>query len=298
MKAVGMCQSTGFCTVPARSAGRAEGQSEPMAHAPQGSVQPSRFSAWGRGASALAVALLAFFFQLPFFRLWFSAMDEGHMLQFSQIVAEGGQLYRDATLYPLPGAFWLLALALRIAEPSILVARWVVVIEFALFCGLVWLLVRPLLTRAGAIALVALLLLYRVWAFPHWHFYSYSTTGLLVQVAMLLVLLRFFRSGNLHQLALAGFLFGLGVLCKQDYGAAFLLAVSLSLLVYAAHAQVPRVALFVWFLAPAAVVGSLAGLYFLRQGLLRDVIQLTVWNHFVGISTFQYTTFPRFWQLF
>jgi hypothetical protein len=264
----------------------------------KGPLPPSRFAAWGRIGPALAVALLAFLFQLPFFRLWFSPMDEGHMLQFSQIVAEGGALYRDATLYPLPGAFWLLALVFRITGPSILVARWVVMIEFALFCGLIWLLVRPLLTRAGALGLVALLLLYRVWAFPHWQFYSYSTTGLLVQLAMLVALLGFFASGNRRPLALAGLLFGLGVLCKQDYGAAFLLAVSLALLVYASHAQVSRAGLFAWFLAPAALVGACAGLYFLRQGTLRDVIHQTVWNHFVGMSSFKYTTFPKPWPLF
>src|SRR5215831_7824769 len=123
MKIVGMCQSTGFAGFPrANAPGRAEGQSVPIAQAPRGSVRPSRSAAGRRVGAALAVALLAFFFQLPFFRLWFSAMDEGHMLQFSQIVAEGGQLYRDATLYPLPGAFWLLALVFRITEPSILVA--------------------------------------------------------------------------------------------------------------------------------------------------------------------------------
>ena len=270
----------------------------PNEQRPEGWVPPPRFAACGRIGSALAVASLVVLFQLPFFRLWFSAMDEGHMLQFAKLVANGGQLYRDATLYPLPGAFWLLALVFRIAEPSILVARWVVMIEFALFCGLVWLLVRPLLTRAGAFALVVLLLLYRVWAFPHWQIYNYSTTALLVQLGMLVVLMRFFTSGNRRVLALAGFLFGLGVLCKQDYGAAFLLAVSLALLVYATHAQVSLARLLGWFLAPAALVGAGAGLYFLRQGILRDVIQLTVWNHFVGMSTFKYATFPKFWPLF
>jgi hypothetical protein len=263
-----------------------------------GSVAPFRSTAWGRIGPALAVAALVVLFQLPFFRLWFSAMDEGHMLQFSQIVASGGELYRDATLYPLPGAFWLLALVFRIVEPSILVSRWVVMIEFALFCGLAWLLVRPLLTRAGALSLVGLLLLYRVWAFPHWQIYNYSTTALLVQLGMLVVLMRFFASGDRRVLVLAGFLFGLGVLCKQDYGAAFLLAVSLAFVVYAAHTRVSFPSLFLSFLAPAAVVGAGAGLYFLRQGILRDVLQLTVLNHFVGMSTFKYVAFPNFWPLF
>jgi len=270
----------------------------PVAQCAQGTVAPSRPTAWRRIGPAVGVAAVALLFQLPFFRLYFSAMDEGHMLQFAQIVANGGALYRDATLYPLPGAFWLLALVFRVVQPSILVSRWIVMIEFALFCGLVWLLVRPLLTRAGAVGLVALLLLYRVWAFPHWQIYSYSTTALFFQLVMLVVLMGFFASGDRRRLALAGFLFGLGVLCKQDYGAAFLLAAALAFVAYASHARVSLVGLFGWFLAPAALVGAGAGLYFLRQGTLQDVLRLTVWNHFVGMSTFQYVAFPKFWPPF
>ena len=68
------------------------------------------------GAGPLLVAAVTFAFQLPFFDRWFSVMDEGHMLQFSDIVANGGLLYRDATSYPLPGSFYLLALAFRDEE--------------------------------------------------------------------------------------------------------------------------------------------------------------------------------------
>ena len=63
-------------------------------------------------------------FQLPIFDRWFSHMDEGHVLLFSDLIANGGDLYRDATLYPLPGAFYLLAQFYKLFGPSILLSRW------------------------------------------------------------------------------------------------------------------------------------------------------------------------------
>jgi hypothetical protein len=253
-------------------------------------------------AGPLLVATVAFAFQLPFFDRWFSVMDEGHMLQFSDIVADGGMLYRDATSYPLPGAFYLLALAFRVFEPSILLSRWIVVLEFTAFVVVLFLLIRRLVSPPYAAFCVALLLLYRVWAFPHWQMYSYSTTALLVLSSSLLALTRFLTTGDRRLLALAGLLFGLGVFCKQDYGAAMLLGVSLTLIVYARNgpraSRKPLLPLFGCFLLPAAAVGAAAGLHFWMQGQLGFVFQLTVLNHFIGLSTYDYQSFPSLFPLF
>lgn len=254
------------------------------------------------GAGPLLVAIVTFAFQLSFFDRWFSIMDEGHMLQFSDIVANGGMLYRDASSYPLPGAFYLLALAFRIFEPSILLSRWIVVLEFTAFAVVVFLLLRRLVSPAYAVLGVALLLLYRVWAFPHWQMYNYSTTALLVLATSLLVLVRFLTTGDRRVLAVAGLLFGLGVFCKQDYGAAMLLGVSLTLVVHARsgprESREPLLPLFASFLVPAAAVGAAAGLHFWMQGQLASVVQLTVLKHLVGISTFDYQSFPSLFPLF
>ena len=56
--------------------------------------------------------------------------------------------------------------------------------------------------------------------------------------------------------------------------------------------------LFATFLLPAALVGALAGLHFWRAGLLGDVLQLTVLNHFVGIASYEYPAFPDLFPLF
>jgi hypothetical protein len=255
-----------------------------------------------RRLAPLYVAVVALAFQLPFFDRWFSVMDEGHMLQFADLIANGGMIYRDATSYPLPGAFYLLALVFHFFEPSILVSRWVVAIEFALFVPLVFMVVRRLLPLSWALLAVAVLLLYRAWAFPHWQMYNYSTTAMFVLTASWFALVQFLASENKRWLALSGLLFGLGVFCKQDYGAAMLLAASATLAVYARTGpdatRKPLLGLFSTFLIPGALVGAAAGLHFWLQGQLAFVLQLTVLNHFVGLASYDYQSFPSLLPLF
>jgi hypothetical protein len=256
-----------------------------------------RQSAAGVGAFLVALA-----FQLPLFDRWFSFMDEGHLLLYADLIAKGGDLYRDATVYPLPGSFWLLAAAFEIFGASNLVARWIVMVEFALFVALVFALFRRLSGPRLAWVAVASMLVYRVWAFPHWHMYNYSSTALLLQLAVLGLLLRYFDSGRLATLASAGLLFGIGVLCKQDYGAAALLAFAATIAIAvrtspaAPHPRLWPIAAA--FLGPAALVGAAVGLYFWRTGVLGDVLQFTVRNHFAGMASFEYSSFPELLPLF
>ena len=179
-----------------------------------GSQIEARGSAWNRfvcgPAAPLAVIFVAFVYQLPFFDRWFSFMDEGHILLYADLIANGGELYRDATVYPLPGAFYFLAWMFRLFGPSNLVARWILVVEFALLVGLVFLLLRRLVSPGWALGGVFVMLLYRIWAFPHWHMYNYSSTALLVQFTALLVLVRFMETDDRRLLPLAGLLFGAG----------------------------------------------------------------------------------------
>jgi hypothetical protein len=248
------------------------------------------------------VAVITFVFQLPFFDRWFSTMDEGHVLLFADIIAKGGDLYRDATLYPLPGAFYMLAQAFDLFGTSVVMSRWIVVVEFSLFVAVAFLLIRRIVSPAHAALAVCLLLLYRIWAFPHWHIYSYSTTSLLFLATCMLCLVHFFENGRRGLLVLAGLLFGLGVYCKQDYGAAGLVAIGLSLVVFARSGPVAeRPSLFAvaaGFLLPAAAVGAGVGLYFLYHGILGDLLQQTVFNHMRGIAAYEYTTYPSLLPLF
>jgi hypothetical protein len=249
-----------------------------------------------RGAvalSALLVAAAAVAFQLPVFDRTASLLDEGHILQFADLVHRGGELYRDAVLLPLPGAFYLLALAFDVFGPSILVARWILVLEFAAFAVIVFLLMRRLAGDAAAWAGVGLVFLYKVWAFPHWQMYSYSTTAQLCLAASVLCTVEFHRSSRRRWLALAGLATGLAVLCKQDYGAAGLVASNAILWLSAGGDGPPsRRSALAWYNGPALAVGALVALHFLAQGLLLEMLQQTLLHHLRGIATGAYTSLP------
>jgi hypothetical protein len=115
-------------------------------------------------------------------------MDEGHLLHYADLVNGSGARYRDATVYPLAGSFYLLSAVFRFFGPSIAVARWLVMLEFCALVEMSWVLVRRLVPAGYAVVCIALLLLYRVWAFPQWQMYGYATLALLLLAASLLLL--------------------------------------------------------------------------------------------------------------
>jgi hypothetical protein len=250
----------------------------------------------------IAVAIVAVLWQLPYFDRWMSPMDEGHIVAFADMLAKGGELYRDASLLPLPGAFYLLELAFELLGPSIRLARWIVVLEFALLSVVAFSLLRRLVPLGWAWVGVASLLLYRIWVFPHWHMYSYSTTSLVALACALLALVSFLETGRARALVLAGLGTGLGALCKQDYGAAGWIAMNVILV--AAIVSIPRGERpngwrpVVWYNAPAVLIGLLTALHFLRQGLFLEMVRQTVLNHLIGIATFEYTSMPPILPLF
>ena len=247
--------------------------------------------------------ILTLLLQLPFFDLWFSFMDEGHMLQFADIARKGGEFYRDATFYPLPGAFHFLSLVFDVFGPSIRISRWVVALEFAAFATLAFLVLRrATASQSWAWLGVFAIWLYRVWSFPHWQMYSYSTTSLLVLLMAIWVLLLYLGKRDLRLLGLAGFLYGVGVLCKQDYGAAAGLAMGFTLWIFLATERTEsRASVFqsiLVFLLPAAAVGAATGLYYWQAGVLEDLLRFTVFNHFEGMGSYEYTEFPDLFPLF
>ena len=245
-----------------------------------------------------AVALATLVFQLPFFDRWFSTMDEGHVLEFADLINQGGLLHRDATSYPLDGAFYLLAGVFRAFGTSILVSRWLVSLEFAAFVALGYALMRRLVPTSYAWVGVLLLWMYRAWAFPHWQIFNYSTTALLLQTGSLLLLVRHLESQRRAPLLGAGLLFGLGVFCKQDYGAAALVAATATLAVSARAGDGAFWRRLAEFLMPGAGVGAAAGLLYLAQGQLALVVQQTVLNHFIGMSSYEYPSLPSLFPLF
>jgi len=272
----------------------------PETHSKRPTAYPTkpRFVRW----SPFLVAILAALMQWPFFDRTLSVMDEGHILMFADIVANGGELYRDATLLPLPGSFYLLSIAFKIFGPSILVARWIALIEFALLCAISFAVVRRLASLGFAWGCVGVMFVYRVWVFPHWHMYSYSTMSLLLLAAGLFAMIRYLESANFRWLAVAGTAGGLAVLCKQDYGVAGLAAMNAVLVVERlSFPRAQRKGTFrraVWYNAPAVAVGAMTALHFLRQGLFGEMLQQTLFNHLIGIASFEYSSLPPILPLF
>lgn len=252
--------------------------------------------------AALLVTLAAIAFQLPVYDRAMSLLDEGHILQFADIVRRGGELYRDVSALALPGAFYLLALAFDLFGPSVAVARWILVLEFAAFAATAHLMLRQMARPRVAWAGVAILFVYKIWAFPHWNMYSYSTTAQCLLAGALFILVRYWVSERRLLLAAAGLLTGFAVFCKQDYGVAGLVAFNATLLLATLgdpRAGRPRLAALLLCLnGPALAVGALTALHFLRQGLFGEMLQQTLVNHLIGISTGAYSGFPPILPLF
>jgi hypothetical protein len=257
---------------------------------------------WRSAVEALAVASIAVVVQLPVYDRAMFLMDEGHILQFADILLRGGELYRDATLLPLPGAFYLLAAAFELFGPSIWVARAIAVLEFALLCVCAFFALRRLSSRGVAFGGVIALFLYRIWAYPHWHMYSYSTLAMCLLAAAVVALMGFLERGGRGRIVAAGLLTGLAVACKQDYGVAGLLAMSAVLCVhhFTARPGSPErgPGAFLGYWTPALGVGAVVALHYLRHGLFSEMLQQTLLNHMLGIATFEYTSLPPLLPLF
>jgi hypothetical protein len=247
--------------------------------------------------AVLAVAAVALVLQLPIYDRWVSFMDEGHILAFADILTKGGELYRDAWLYPLPGAFYLLAAAFETFGTSIHVARSVVVVEFAVFVAAIFLLLRRLVSPRLALVGVGLLFVYRIWAFPHWQMYSYSSTALCLLAVALVLCARFLEGGRAGWLVATGAVAGLGILCKQDYGAAILLALNVVVVIAARAGARPWRGLLVALDGPPLVLGLALAAHYAQHGLLGEMLRQTVVGHVVGLATFEYPSFPPLWPL-
>src|SRR6185295_2215905 len=167
----------------------------------------------------LGTGLLALAVQAPIFDRWLSLLDEGYLLAIADAINRGKLLYRDVYVdAPFPGAFYLLAAWFRLFGTSVWTSRLLVVAAFTLLAVLTVRIGRELVSRRAALALIVLVLCYRIWAFPHWHIVSYSSTSATFLAAAVALIFHYLRRPSRLALLASGVLVGAGMLCKQDYG--------------------------------------------------------------------------------
>lgn len=249
----------------------------------------------------VVVALAAIAIQVPIADRWFALLDEGYILEIADDVNRGRVLYRDINVdAPFPGAFYLLAWWFRIAGTSILSSRVLAVGFFALFATALFRVSRAFVPRGWAFGFLALLFCYRIWAFPHWHIYSYSlVSASLLALAVALVFV-WLERGRTALLFAAGLVAGAAIMSKQDYGVAVSGLVTLALVAVAyLRAAEARPALGAALRPPAAFVagGALVVVpalgYFAWHGALDELVQQAFLVPLSGALRFSYTRLPN-----
>jgi len=267
--------------------------------------RPATRNASSFGWSApIAMAIVAVVAQLFIYDRWFGLLDEGYMLSLAEDIRRGSVLYRDVYVdNPLPASFYLLAGWFSIVGASVWASRVLAVALFALTVGCAVRIATTVLPRLGVLAVAILLLVYRIWAFPHWQLYSYSSVAVAMITAATAVVLR--ARDRPRALLVAGMLLGVGILSKQDYG--LTVAAMLTLFLALRPVLLPedeespvRLGLGTakWLVAGGAIVVVPTLLGFAIVGALPALIEQTVLVPLQGASSGTYPGLPPLAPLF
>lgn len=171
-------------------------------------------SRWSRVAAGAMIAAFAF----SLCRRGIVLSDEGYILLESLDMLDGKVLYRDMDAFVTPGVWFLHALIFSVFEPSVLVSR---ILAFSAYLILLWLahrIVVGLASRTAAWCAVGILMVFTVWAFPAWTFSFYSPFSIVFALWGLERTLAWRVERQARDLLLAGFLVGLSIAFKQNYG--------------------------------------------------------------------------------
>jgi hypothetical protein len=166
----------------------------------------------------LGIVALALAFGLPLCRRAIILSDEGYLLQQSLDLLEGRVLYRDMDAFITPGMWFLLAGTFALFGPSVLASRALILVAYVALALVGFRIVAGMAGRAWGLTAVLALLLFSVWAFPAWTLAFYSPVSILFALAALERLLAWQRNLRPQNLAWVGFLLGLSILFKQNYG--------------------------------------------------------------------------------
>jgi hypothetical protein len=156
--------------------------------------------------------------------------DEGYILLQSLDMLGGKILYRDMDAFVAPGIWFLHALIFKLLEPSVLASR---ILAFSAYVTLLYLahrIVAGLASRNAAWSVVGILMVFTIWAFPAWTFSFYSPFSIVFALWGLERTLAWRLKRRTRDLLLGGFLLGLSIAFKQNYGILALVGIVLGLL--------------------------------------------------------------------
>jgi 4-amino-4-deoxy-L-arabinose transferase-like glycosyltransferase len=249
------------------------------------------------GAVALVVALGVFAIQLPFRLHWVNLTDEGAILQDAVDILAGRRMYVDAIHPAFPGVFYLTAAAFALGGATFDTARVLACAIFAAAVASAYRIGRWWLRPLGALALVVLLVDYRVWAFPHWQMLSYSSLAVALLLGATALVGAAFASGRPATYVAAGAVAALAMVTKQDSGVLGTAALGAAILLVAPEPPGRRLSAALHFVAGATGVFTIAVVAISWAGMMPGLIRHTIVAPLHGLQQFAYQGSPALWPL-
>ncbi|GAB4355612.1 MAG: hypothetical protein Kow0099_39480 [Candidatus Abyssubacteria bacterium] len=182
-------------------------------------------------ATFFLIVAASFLYQSLFFMFDYFPADEGLMVQVSQRMLQGETLYRDIFLPYTPLAWCVEAGIFRVFGYSYTAARIFPSFLFSLMCGIVFLWAREMMSFRYAVGCAVAAVLYRMWVWAYWQYFSYSVLAIFFAMAAGYFFVVYLKHGRrCFFMLLAGALAGLCFWSKPNVGVQTLAAMGLSLI--------------------------------------------------------------------
>jgi hypothetical protein len=278
-----------------------EGEGEKRGALDRLSVAIAHPAVAGSALVAAALLLSAWFleYRLP-------PSDEGAILTQAAKILDGGVYYRDIDAYALPGASYLLALAMALFGEHLSVARWVAALVYVGILVGVWANARQLVGARRAVLVGASMLAFKFLAWPGLTAYFYFDVAFCFACASVALFVGHERARTPLPLFLAGLCASLALLSKQTVGLYLAVASTAILLFSDPLLGAPRRPARSAVTALSAYLGGLALpvfptlAYFAAHGILGRMLHsgfirpLTTYLPTSGVS---FAVPLRWWQL-
>jgi hypothetical protein len=206
--------------------------------------------------------------------------EEGQILAEGEAILNGRVLYRDIDSFVAPGVWYLAALILGIAGPSLNATRLVMVGLFAATALVVYLLCEHVSSRRIALVAVVLLFVQKALAFPLGAFLFYTEFALFFAMGTVYALMLATERGDRRWALLAGVCLALCGLFKQNIGAVNLLASASYLALFERRRDLIALVLGVPITGGLAVLAAFAA-----AGALPELFDGLVRTPFTGFAS-------------